>query len=213
MNRHHTKLKGDIAEQAVAFDLTKRGYHVSKPLSKCCPYDLIYDDGANLFRVQVKYREDCMIPSKSGWTDAKGCHSKSIDPLGFDFIALVNVDLIIAYCLPEMLGCKVRFTRPKSFNSYYWYEDFSDPLPICPEKIIPSQSFFAPTERKSRKGSSEKISWPTRDELSKLVWEIPTTKVSELLGVSDAAIYKRCKNLGIEKPPRGHWAKVAFGKE
>jgi len=49
------------------------------------------------------------------------------------------------------------------------------------------------------------------DELKKLVWEMPTTKVAELFGVSDVAVGKRCKKYGIKKPPRGYWAKVYAG--
>ena len=52
----------------------------------------------------------------------------------------------------------------------------------------------------------------TREELEDLVWSTPTTKVAELFGVSDSAIGKRCKKLGIKKPPVGYWAKVYAGK-
>lgn len=44
-------------------------------------------------------------------------------------------------------------------------------------------------------------------ELSKLVWEYPTSVLSKMLGVSDTAIAKRCRRLNIKKPPRGYWAK------
>lgn len=47
----------------------------------------------------------------------------------------------------------------------------------------------------------------TPDELSKLVWEMPTTKIAEMYNVSDNAIAKRCKKYNIEKPPRGYWMK------
>ena len=50
------------------------------------------------------------------------------------------------------------------------------------------------------------------EELSTLVWEIPTVKIAELYGVSDTAIDKRCKLFNIQKPPRGYWAKVAANK-
>lgn len=53
----------------------------------------------------------------------------------------------------------------------------------------------------------------SEDELTYLVWSLPTIKVAELFGVSDKAIEKRCNLYGIEKPPRGYWAKVAAGKE
>lgn len=47
----------------------------------------------------------------------------------------------------------------------------------------------------------------TKEELQELVWKMPTSKLSEQLGVSDVAIAKRCKKLGIAKPPRGYWMK------
>lgn len=52
-----------------------------------------------------------------------------------------------------------------------------------------------------------KISWPSKEELEKLVWEQPSPTLGKLLGISDVAIKKHCKKLGISKPPRGYWAK------
>lgn len=48
---------------------------------------------------------------------------------------------------------------------------------------------------------------PSKEELEKLVNTMPTTKVSKIFGVSDKAIDKRCKLLGISKPGRGFWSK------
>jgi hypothetical protein len=50
-----------------------------------------------------------------------------------------------------------------------------------------------------------------RLELTKLVWSKPTVSVAEQLGVSDKAIEKRCKRLGVSKPPVGFWAKYHVG--
>jgi hypothetical protein len=47
----------------------------------------------------------------------------------------------------------------------------------------------------------------TKEVLKKLVWVMPTTKVAKSFGVSDKAVEKRCKLFGINKPPRGYWAK------
>lgn len=47
----------------------------------------------------------------------------------------------------------------------------------------------------------------TKEELQKLVWEIPTTDIAKRFNCSDVAIYKLCKRLGVEKPSRGYWAK------
>lgn len=43
--------------------------------------------------------------------------------------------------------------------------------------------------------------------LRRLVWEKPLTAIAAELGVSDVAVAKRCKKLGIERPGRGYWAK------
>ena len=48
---------------------------------------------------------------------------------------------------------------------------------------------------------------PSKEELTALVWAMPMTKVGKYFEVSDVAVSKRCKRLGIEKPPPGHWAK------
>lgn len=51
-----------------------------------------------------------------------------------------------------------------------------------------------------------KITWPDASELQRLVWEMPCSKLALTLGISDKAIEKQCKKLGITKPPRGYWA-------
>ena len=51
---------------------------------------------------------------------------------------------------------------------------------------------------------------PTRT-IKLLCWaslrQCPTVRIAKMLGVSDVAIGKRCKRLGIEKPGRGYWSK------
>ena len=53
--------------------------------------------------------------------------------------------------------------------------------------------------------SQYKVEHPTKEELSRLVWEKPTRHLAEDFGVSDKAIEKWCKAYGIQKPPRGYW--------
>lgn len=53
-----------------------------------------------------------------------------------------------------------------------------------------------------------KISWPDNPTLTRLVWERSSAQLAKTLGVSDKAIEKHCKKLGIEKPPRGYWQKT-----
>jgi hypothetical protein len=46
-----TKLKGDIAEQAVILRLLELGWGVSKPIGDRLPYDLIADVGGQLVKL------------------------------------------------------------------------------------------------------------------------------------------------------------------
>lgn len=58
-----TKLKGDIAEQSVALYALKQGWGVLKPLGDRLPYDLVFDVGKSLFKIQVKsaWRYRCFL--------------------------------------------------------------------------------------------------------------------------------------------------------
>lgn len=49
-----------------------------------------------------------------------------------------------------------------------------------------------------------------REMLKKLVWEMPTVEVAKIFGVTDSANSKRCRNLNIDKPPRGYWTRLYF---
>ena len=44
-------------------------------------------------------------------------------------------------------------------------------------------------------------------KLENLLWEKPTTSIAKDLGVSDKAVEKHVKKLGLTKPPRGYWVK------
>jgi hypothetical protein len=48
-----TKLKGDIAEQAAILHALKFGWGVLKPVGDRLPYDLVFDVGGTLVKVQV----------------------------------------------------------------------------------------------------------------------------------------------------------------
>lgn len=52
----------------------------------------------------------------------------------------------------------------------------------------------------------------TREELYDLVWATPGRKLSAEFGVTDVAIAKRCRKLGVPRPSRGYWAQVAAGQ-
>lgn len=89
-----------------------------------------------------------------------------------------------------------------------------DPEPItCP---VCNKSFVPPSLRSKHcsigctRTASRKFEIDA-EILRDLVWSMPTTKVVKMLGVSDVAVTRRCKVLGIDKPPRGYWAKKRSG--
>ena len=55
------------------------------------------------------------------------------------------------------------------------------------------------------KFEKRKVERPSKEELNKLLWEKPTTKIAEDFGVSDSAVSKWAKSYNLEKPPRGYW--------
>jgi hypothetical protein len=52
----------------------------------------------------------------------------------------------------------------------------------------------------------------TREQLYELVWSEPMHRLGKQIGISDAAIAKHCRRLGIPLPPRGYWNKHAGKK-
>ena len=52
----------------------------------------------------------------------------------------------------------------------------------------------------------------TREELYDLVWSKPTVQLTKEFLVSNVAIAKRCKSLGIPKSSLGYWRKIETGE-
>jgi len=53
----------------------------------------------------------------------------------------------------------------------------------------------------------------SRKELYELVWKVPGRQLAARYGISDVALAKTCRRLGVPRPSRGHWARVAAGKK
>jgi predicted transcriptional regulator of viral defense system len=52
-----------------------------------------------------------------------------------------------------------------------------------------------------------------REVLEKEVWSEPIRQLAKKYGVSDVAVHKHCKKMGIKLPGRGYWAKKASQPE
>lgn len=78
----------------------------------------------------------------------------------------------------------------------------------CSKRFITKDDSFCSqscaSKSRNKGGIDTKI---TKEELQKLLWEIPTTKIAEKLQCSDVMINKICKKWNINKPPRGYWSK------
>lgn len=61
---------------------------------------------------------------------------------------------------------------------------------------------------KNRSIKSRKTTWPSKEELNKMLWVIPTSQIAIKYQVSDVAVAKWVKNYGLTKPPRGYWQKI-----
>jgi hypothetical protein len=53
----------------------------------------------------------------------------------------------------------------------------------------------------------------TREQLHEAIWSKPCVKLAAELGISDVALAKTCRRLGIPRPARGYWARVEAGEK
>ena len=53
----------------------------------------------------------------------------------------------------------------------------------------------------------------TREQLHEAMWSKPCMKLAAELGLSNVALAKTCRRMGIPRPPRGYWARVEAGEK
>ena len=95
-----TDQKGNVAELAVAYAATKLGIVVFRPMGEGSRYDLIFDLGTRLLRVQCKW-----APRRGEVVDVM-CESRrrTIDGIRHRAYTPAEIDAIAAYC-PELERC------------------------------------------------------------------------------------------------------------
>ena len=52
----------------------------------------------------------------------------------------------------------------------------------------------------------------SREDLYELAWSKPLRELAKDFGISDVALAKRCRRLGIPVPGRGYWARIDAGQ-
>ncbi len=92
--------KGNIAEAKIAADAIELGFAVSRPLCEGRRYDLIFDVGTRLFRVQCKWAP------RTGDVVRVNTRTSRHTPRGYvaGTYTAGEIDLIAAYC-PQLDRC------------------------------------------------------------------------------------------------------------
>ena len=200
----NTNDKGSIGLTATLASLAKLGYTAFLPVSEHSIVDVIAYKDDVIIRLQVKYSVGGMIKNYSVYTKKTGVVKKEYDGNDFDYYAIYIPEVDKVCYVPIGLGG--RFIRWKAEQlttnnqDVLWFEDY---LGIQPTHITRKTSSLTtlikrirPDRRKPR---------PPKEELEKLLLELPATEIAPRYNVSDRAIGKWAKEYGIITKPRGFW--------
>jgi PD-(D/E)XK endonuclease len=102
-----TKLKGDIAEQAVVLYALKQGWAVLKPYGDRMPYDIVFDIDGIFLKIQVKSawfdesRQNYVVDTRRTKTNRRKMIRSTYKISDFDFAVIYVQDLEIFYVIPS----------------------------------------------------------------------------------------------------------------
>ena len=102
-----TKLKGDIAEQAVVLYALKQGWGVLKPVGDRLPYDLALDISGSILTIQVKSawvdakRQNYVVDNRRTKTNRRVMIRENYEVKDFDFDVIFIEELDVFYVMPS----------------------------------------------------------------------------------------------------------------
>ena len=102
-----TKLKGDIAEQAVVLYALKQGWGVLKPVGDRLPYDLALDISGSIMTIQVKSawfdtkRQNYVVDNRRTKTNRRVMIRENYEVKDFDFAVIFIDELNVFYVMPS----------------------------------------------------------------------------------------------------------------
>ena len=107
-----TKLKGDIAEQAAILRALNRGWGVLTPVGDRLPYDLVFDVGGLLVKVQVKCAwfdkssRNYVVDNRRTKTNRRAMVREAYQAGDFDFalVYLPEPDLFYVFPVEVFIG-------------------------------------------------------------------------------------------------------------
>lgn len=208
MKKHHTKDKGDLAVAKCAVDLTTKGYVVLSPLfSEHQKFDLVAYKNNIFYKIQVKYSSGGVCLSKIIWSSKSAIHSISYEDTDFDYYCLYLKEKdVCIYPSIKFKGKTIHCSPPynNGQSGYYFYEDFLDFTDdAVMRKDLKKNDWYHTPIRKPI--LSDKI--PSKDELTRKIWEKPMTKIAKDYSVSDKTVANWATKLSIVRPPVGYWVK------
>jgi hypothetical protein len=101
-----TKLKGDIAEQAVILNALKQGWGVLKPVGDRLPYDMVFDIDGKFIKIQVKSawfdesRQNYVVDNRRTKTNRRVMLREKYNKSDFDFAIIYIDEIQIFYIMP-----------------------------------------------------------------------------------------------------------------
>ena len=101
-----TKLKGDIAEQAVILQALKRGWGVLRPIGDRLAYDLVVDVKGSLVKIQVKSawfdasRRNYVVDNRRTKTNRRQMLRECYSESDFDFAVVYIDEIDVFYVFP-----------------------------------------------------------------------------------------------------------------
>ena len=201
--------KSRIALIRVEEDLLSKGYVVFVPsVDYWLPFDIIAYDGIKMYKIQVKYSASGDLRNRSSMRNKEGkLTTKYYKEDDFDYYGVYLPDIKqVVYPSLTYGGKKITTQMPKGISPFYWWEDFTCFTDNATRKTF--KDFGLRLEMHQHRESTRKVERPSREELNKLLWSIPTIDIAKSYGVSDKAISKWASSYGLEKPPRGYWQKL-----
>lgn len=199
-----TSEKGDIAVTKVIADLTEKGYGIFLPISQHLKFDLIAVKDDILLKIQVKYCGETtskngshLVRNRQIFCNTKETRVTKYKDSDFDYYAMYLDDIKKTIYVPFSFGgASIRSIISKTTTlEFYWYEDF---LEINNNQAKRSLEYFGFTREKTDRKKKEKISWPSKEELEKLILDKNTiAMIGRIYGVSGNAVRKRCIKYNI----------------
>ena len=195
--------QGDLGEARAVYEFVRLGYVVSKPMQVHVPYDLIVDKEGVLYRVQVKTSGrivhqttntfEVYLETSGGNTTSN--NRKHFDPSLVDLVFVLTSDdrcwIIPTSEITSKTTIKVGTPR---------YDEFQ----IAGDRRCRGREVVVKSTVIDRRKKTPPFA---KEELARLLWEMPTTDIAKQYNLSDNGVARWASKWNLDKPPRGYWSK------